>query len=252
MRKIFIYVSIIALLALPLRAEALSIETQETLHRSAARARERQLRLQDKQDTARPRTTSTTTSLEMRAQQRRILRQNPAKASIPSRRRATTDQRTNRRVLEKRQSDRTSERRTVLANKNAVLKLINEERAYAGLPALTYNRSLEHSAQLHAQDMMYQDYFSHTSLDGREPEDRIRAVGYLDIRFEDCNCRGYKATVGENIAKGQTTVKQVVHEWMESPGHRKNILSGNYKEMGVGIIGNIWAQHFGGIDLQPR
>ena len=252
MKKIFLLVIIASVLTTPMHVEAFYMEAEPIVHRSAARMRERQSRLQRKQDNARPRATSTRASMQERARIRRMARQTSTPTITPTRRRTSRARRTNRRVLQEKLTERTRERRVILANKKAVLKLINEERTHAGLLPLTYSRSLEHSAQLHTEDMMKQDYFSHISLDGKEPEDRIRAVGYLDIRFEDCNCSGYKATVGENIAKGQRTAKQVVDEWMESTLHRKNILSGNYKEMGVGLTGNIWAQHFGGINLQPR
>ncbi len=117
-----------------------------------------------------------------------------------------------------------------------VFALVNEERAAAGLPAYTWNRELGISAQLHAEDMVDQSYFSHTSPDGRTFDQRMRDAGY------DGGPRG------ENIALGQRSAEQVMGDWMDSDGHRRNILSSNSNEIGVGFLDNRWVQNFGFAD----
>lgn len=84
---------------------------------------------------------------------------------------------------------------------------------------------------------MSRDYFSHTSPDGSDPGDRVTAAGY---RW---------STYGENIAKGQSSPASVMDSWMNSPGHRANIVNCAFKEIGVGKQdssgGPVWTQVFG-------
>ncbi|MDX2272677.1 MAG: CAP domain-containing protein [Cyanobacteriota bacterium] len=103
-----------------------------------------------------------------------------------------------------------------------VVNLTNQERQKAGLAPLTVQSSLTQAAQSHAQDMALKDYFSHTGKDGSSPATRAQRAGYPS---------GY---VGENIAAGYTTPQAVVQGWMNSSGHRANILNPNYKHIGVG------------------
>ncbi|MGW1126304.1 sigma-70 family RNA polymerase sigma factor [Streptomyces sp. NPDC002526] len=118
-----------------------------------------------------------------------------------------------------------------------VLALVNTERAKEGCSPVTGNDELTTAAQRHSEDMAAQDYFSHTSQDGSGPGERITAAGY---RW---------STYGENIAKGQRTPADVMNSWMNSPGHRANILNCSFKELGVGIQdspdGIVWTQDFG-------
>ena len=114
-----------------------------------------------------------------------------------------------------------------------VFALVNQERASAGQPPYTWNAELGVAAQDHAEDMVDQDYFSHTSLDGRTFDQRIREAGY------DGGPRG------ENIAAGQRDAEAVMRSWMDSPGHRNNILSASSNEIGVGFDANHWVQTFG-------
>ncbi|WP_143665704.1 CAP domain-containing protein, partial [Streptomyces sp. st115] len=118
-----------------------------------------------------------------------------------------------------------------------VTELVNAERAKEGCGAVTVNDQLNTAAQRHSADMDANDYFSHTSQDGRDPGDRITAAGY---RW---------STYGENIAKGQRTPADVMRSWMDSPGHRANILNCSFKEIGVGKVdsggGPVWTQVFG-------
>ncbi|MFH9295201.1 sigma-70 family RNA polymerase sigma factor [Streptomyces sp. NPDC017520] len=118
-----------------------------------------------------------------------------------------------------------------------VADLVNAERAKEGCGPVTVNDQLNTAALRHSADMEAKDYFSHTSQDGRDPGDRITAAGY---RW---------STYGENIAKGQQTPADVMRSWMDSPGHRANILNCSFKEIGVGKQntdeGPIWTQVFG-------
>jgi len=112
----------------------------------------------------------------------------------------------------------------------ATLCLLNAERATHGLRPLSLDRRLSKAAGGHADDMARHNYFSHDSPNGGTFVDRIRRVGYL---------RGAKRwAVGENIAWGsrnRATPRSIIEAWMESSGHRANILSGSYREIGIGV-----------------
>jgi len=119
-----------------------------------------------------------------------------------------------------------------------VVKYTNTERAKAGLPALTTNNLLNQAAQTHSQKMATQDFYDHQGEDGKWHDDRITATGY-DADYSS-----------ENIAAGQTTPKQVVESWMSSSGHRRNILSPEVTQIGVGYYflqndpGSVQYQHY--------
>ncbi len=125
----------------------------------------------------------------------------------------------------------------------AMLSRINAERRAAGLAPLAGNTLLDRSAQRHAEDMLRRDYFSHGGLDGSTILERVQATGYP------------ARSVGENIAEGQFSVDQVVAGWMASPGHRRNILDKNFRELGLGVARGtsqagkphriLWVQNFG-------
>jgi uncharacterized protein YkwD len=102
-----------------------------------------------------------------------------------------------------------------------VIRLTNVARAGNGLPALTPHNQLARAAQNHAIDMGENDFFSHTGLDGSTPTSRSAEEGYT-------------GGAGENIAAGQTTPAAVVDGWLNSPGHRANILNADYQAIGVG------------------
>ncbi len=130
------------------------------------------------------------------------------------------------------------------AEAEEVVELVNAERALAGCAPLQTSSQLTAAAQGHSQDMAINDYFSHTSLDGRSPWDRIRAEGY--------NFR----SAAENIAAGYPTPASVMEAWMNSNGHRANILNCDLEDIGVGYYylnndtGNVnyrhyWTQDFG-------
>lgn len=103
-----------------------------------------------------------------------------------------------------------------------VANLVNEERKKAGLSALESDAFLSAAAQKKAEDMKEYHYFSHTSPTYGNPFEMMRAMG---ISF---------SAAGENIAKNQKTPEQVMEAWMNSQGHRANILSTVYKKIGIG------------------
>ncbi|MEV4945685.1 sigma-70 family RNA polymerase sigma factor [Streptomyces sp. NPDC053755] len=117
-----------------------------------------------------------------------------------------------------------------------VIDIVNSERSKAGCGPLAGNDLLDRAAQGHSDDMAARDYFDHTNPDGDGPGERVTATGY---RW---------STYGENIAMGQSSAAQVMESWMNSPGHRANILNCSFKEIGIGIHtagGPYWTQVFG-------
>ncbi|MCE4050903.1 MULTISPECIES: SafA/ExsA family spore coat assembly protein [Bacillaceae] len=115
-----------------------------------------------------------------------------------------------------------------------VIRLCNIERQKAGLAPLTENWELSRVARDKSMDMAQKNYFSHTSPTYGSPFDMMKAYGI-----------SYRSA-GENIAKGQTTAQQVVNSWMNSSGHRANILSSSFTQIGVGYYatGHHWTQMF--------
>lgn len=115
-----------------------------------------------------------------------------------------------------------------------VIRLVNEIRAKNGLKALTENWELSRVARYKSQDMKDNNYFSHTSPVYGSPFNMIKSFGI-----------SYRAAA-ENIAKGQSSPAAVVNAWMNSPGHRANILSSSYTQIGVGYVenGRFWTQMF--------
>lgn len=123
------------------------------------------------------------------------------------------------------------------ASESAVVTLVNQQRAANGLPALTVNSALSHMARLKSQDMINNNYFSHQSPTYGSPFDMMKQFG---ISF---------TAAGENIAYGQPTAQAVMDAWMNSPGHRANILNSSYTQIGVGAVQNsngtiYWTQEF--------
>lgn len=118
-----------------------------------------------------------------------------------------------------------------------VLKLVNSERQKAGLQPLTLSEKLTSIANMKAQDMADKNYFSHQSPTYGSPFDMLHEFG---VSYSNA---------GENIASGQTSAEQVMRDWMNSSGHRANILNKNYTELGVGYVkggnyGTEWVQLF--------
>jgi uncharacterized protein YkwD len=122
-----------------------------------------------------------------------------------------------------------------------MLASVNAERRKARVPLLTANSKLDQAALRHAEDMLARGYFAHQSPEGKSVRERAKEAGYE-----------WRA-IGENIAEGQTSVAEVMKTWMNSPGHRHNILDPDFKEMGTGIaLGRSgdgwqvkWVQTFG-------
>ncbi len=115
-----------------------------------------------------------------------------------------------------------------------VIRLVNEIRLKNGLNRLETDTELSRVARIKSLDMKDKNYFSHTSPTYGSPFDMMKQFGI-----------SYK-TAGENIAKGQKTPAQVVDGWMNSEGHRTNILNASYTHIGVGYVaeGNYWTQMF--------
>ena len=123
---------------------------------------------------------------------------------------------------------------TVASYEAEVIRLVNEIRQQNGLRPLTANWELSRVARYKSRDMLENGYFSHNSPTYGSPFQMITAFG-LSYR-----------TAGENIAKGYPTPQAVVNGWMNSSGHRANILNASYKQIGVGYVssGNYWTQMF--------
>ena len=118
-----------------------------------------------------------------------------------------------------------------------VLALVNQERSKIGLKPLEMDWELSRVARMKSQDMAQKNYFSHTSPTYGSPFDMMKQFG---ISFR---------TAGENIASGQRTPKEVMESWMNSQGHRANILKPDYTHLGVGYYrggsyGHMWTQMF--------
>ncbi len=122
----------------------------------------------------------------------------------------------------------------ILSYEQEVIRLVNSERAKNGIAPLTYDWQLSRVARYKSQDMKDNRYFSHTSPVYGSPFQMIKSFGI-----------SYRAA-GENIAKGQATPAAVVNAWMNSSGHRANILNASFTHIGVGYVsdGNYWTQMF--------
>jgi uncharacterized protein YkwD len=115
------------------------------------------------------------------------------------------------------------------------MTLINQARAasrtcgstvYPAAAPLTWNGKLFDASAGHSSDMAAQNYFSHTSMDGRTFDQRVTAAGYN------------WSNIGENIAAGQSTASSVMSAWMGSPGHCSNIMNSRFTEVGVACVNN--------------
>ena len=111
-------------------------------------------------------------------------------------------------------------------------ELVNQMRIQNGLQPLTVDANLSIKARIKSSDMKTNNYFSHTSPTYGSPFQMMQSLGIA-----------YKSA-GENIAKGYTTAEAVVNAWMNSAGHRANILSTNYTSIGIGYVDGYWTQWF--------
>ncbi|OJE49166.1 serine protease [Bacillus proteolyticus] len=115
-----------------------------------------------------------------------------------------------------------------------VVELTNAERTKQGLPALKIDTELSKVARIKSEDMQKNNYFDHNSPTYGSPFDMMKKFG---ISY---------TSAGENIAQGQRTPEEVVQAWMNSAGHRANILNNSFTHIGVGYVesGNYWTQQF--------
>lgn len=127
-----------------------------------------------------------------------------------------------------------------------VIRLTNKERISRSLPHLTRNKFLTQSALIHTVDMVEHRFISHSGSDGSNVAERVTKTGYKWL------------VVGENLAMGQRTPEEVIEGWLDSPGHRQNLLHDRFREIGVAYIegeivasngtiwrGGYWTQNFG-------
>lgn len=121
-----------------------------------------------------------------------------------------------------------------------VMRLINQERADQGLPALTVDLRLVDAARGHSQDMASNGFVGHTGADGSNAGARIDRAGYSWSYY------------AENVAAGQPSAASVVEAWMGSSGHRSNILASGATHLGIGYVnqsgteyGHYWTVNFG-------
>jgi uncharacterized protein YkwD len=127
-------------------------------------------------------------------------------------------------------ADSAPSRSTVSRAQSATLCLVNIERRKRGLPSLKSDAKLRRAAAGHSRDMVRRRYFDHTTPSGKTPGDRARAAGYN------------WSTVGENIAWGGgrfATPRSIVRMWMNSPGHKANILGSSYRDAGSGVAAGV-------------
>lgn len=123
---------------------------------------------------------------------------------------------------------------SVTSFEDEVVRLVNVERSKRGLRELAEDWELSRVARIKSQDMHDKRYFSHTSPTYGSPFDMMKSFGI-----------SYRSA-GENIARGQTTPAAVVNAWMNSSGHRANILNSSFTHIGVGYVadGRYWTQMF--------
>lgn len=113
-----------------------------------------------------------------------------------------------------------------------VVAMVNQERAKAGLKPLAVNAKLASMALVKAKDMKNNRYFDHNSPTYGSPFDMMKSFG-ITYRY-----------AGENIAMGQRNPREVMTAWMNSPGHKANILNANYSSIGVAYYNGEWVQEF--------
>ena len=119
---------------------------------------------------------------------------------------------------------------------HAMAKLVNRHRAHLGRPRLVWDDRLAAIARAHSADMARRGYFSHEDRRGHGPFDRLREGG---VRFR---------AAAENIAFGDRDAEVTLSDWIESPGHRRNLEDPEYTRHGVGVSGRYWTHVF----VRPR
>ncbi|MCL1997337.1 MAG: CAP domain-containing protein [Turicibacter sp.] len=123
---------------------------------------------------------------------------------------------------------------TVSDFESRIFELVNIERAAAGIPLLVWNDDLARAARIHSEDMDRNNFTGHTGSDGSSLADRVARVG-LGAAWNG---------LGENVARGQATPEAAMDSWLNSPGHRENILNPSYTQFGAGRSGNATTQKF--------
>ncbi len=111
-------------------------------------------------------------------------------------------------------------------------QMLNGVRAVNGAEPLSFDNRLARAAQVHANDMLRNDFFSHTGSDNSEVGDRVTEQGYTWSR------------VGENIARGHQSEAAVMRGWTNSPGHHRNNINPNYQDFGLGKAGSGSSLHW--------
>jgi uncharacterized protein YkwD len=127
-------------------------------------------------------------------------------------------------------ADLTPSSENLQAVRASVLCLLNDERASRGMRRLRANAKLRKAAERHSRNMNLRDFFDHVSPAGTTPLQRVKAAGYLS--------GAQSWMVGENIAWGEqqlSTPREIMRAWMESPGHKANILDRRFRHVGIGI-----------------
>ena len=114
-----------------------------------------------------------------------------------------------------------------------LLAMHNEVRAKNNVAPLVLNEKLNLAAQRHAEDMFKKNFRSHTGKNGSTFTSRAKKAGYKS------------AFSGENIAWGQNSITEVIAAWVDSPGHFRNMISGDFKDVGFGYCNGIWVAVFG-------
>ena len=135
------------------------------------------------------------------------------------------------------QGEEIAEQASSTVQADQVLELVNQERTKQGLKALTLSNELTNVATKKAQDMADNGYFDHTSPTYGSPFEMMTRFG---VQYR---------SAGENIAAGQKTAQEVMNSWMNSSGHRANILNADYEQIGIGYVtggkyGTYWVQLF--------
>jgi len=122
---------------------------------------------------------------------------------------------------------------TEMSDFNDMLDAVNKQRQHVGLDNLCYNEKLNAAAKRHSDDMESKKFMSHTGSDGTSPFERMTDAGY--------NWQ----SAAENVAQGQLDVAEVMESWMNSPGHKANILKQGMSQFGFARTGDYWTQVFG-------
>lgn len=137
-----------------------------------------------------------------------------------------------KKLPEKPQLSKAQQEAVTTAFERQIFDLANSTRVQRGLPPLEWNEKAAAVARSHSKDMLHTNFFSHTSPNTGNMADRLQQAG---IKYR---------TAGKNIAHGQSDSINAHEGWMNSPGHRQNILNEDFKTLGVGVAGKYYTQVF--------